>query len=470
MKNRFANSCILFSLLIFLILVTSCVQVSEQTEKTNKTDTLCKAPYYEWKTGECCVDSNQNQICDNDEKTVEKEVTEPPVQTDKKTTTTKQESTPQINTQDMLEKALDQVVKITVNAGDETYIGSGFLVSPDGHILSNWHVFEPIFEAYCISKTSFSDCISILAELKDGRTFSSQKVELGATRTVAEITLVGGNKPHDIALLKIMPIANFDYFEFANSNNIKAGDTVFALGSPEGLDFSTSKGVISAKNRKGFNDESVTKYLQTDAAINKGNSGGPLIDEQGKIIGINTFMYKKDIAEGLNFALESNTAKEFYETLKLIKADIPGRICTFNEGIPDCTYPLITSPRLRSTPDAEIEVTKLDLNGISEADRIAKSRLPNQEASGTRLFSFTVAMKNNKEEPTDICFKLLAIDDGVKIYDKILEKRITLKPDVNLQEIIPVSDVQTFGDGYFEVNAIECNNPTKSYATGYARY
>ena len=91
-----------------------------------------------------------------------------------------------------------------------------------------------------------------------------------------------------------------------NSDEIQIGEKVIAIGNPLGLQFSVSQGIISATHRQGANNLPV--YIQTDAALNPGNSGGPLINKQGKAIGINNF--KLGESESLGFALESNTLKE----------------------------------------------------------------------------------------------------------------------------------------------------------------
>ena len=99
--------------------------------------------------------------------------------------------------------------------------------------------------------------------------------------------------------------------ELGNSNDIQVGEKVIAIGNPLGLQFSVSEGIISAIHRPGIND--LEAYIQTDAALNPGNSGGPLIDKKGEVIGINNF--KVGGGENLGFALESNFIKDAVNTI-----------------------------------------------------------------------------------------------------------------------------------------------------------
>ena len=108
----------------------------------------------------------------------------------------------------------------------------------------------------------------------------------------------------DIALLKIDD-TSYNPIELEDSNNVQIGQKVIAIGNPLGLQFSVSEGIVSAVNREGENK--LNAYIQTDASLNPGNSGGPLIDTDGKVIGINNF--KISDSENIGFALESNYIK-----------------------------------------------------------------------------------------------------------------------------------------------------------------
>lgn len=115
---------------------------------------------------------------------------------------------------------------------------------------------------------------------------------------------IGYNGTLDIALLEIP--GSRPALTLGDSREVKIGDKVIAIGNPLGLQFSASEGIVSAVNREGMNN--MPYYIQTDAALNPGNSGGPLIDTQGEVVGINNF--KISNGENLGFALESNYIKQ----------------------------------------------------------------------------------------------------------------------------------------------------------------
>lgn len=168
----------------------------------------------------------------------------------------------------VIENSVDSVVSIMTNAGQ----GTGFIISEDGYVVTNAHVLS-------------------------GATYANA---LTADRERKSLTLVGYNTDLDIALLKMD--GNFKGIEFETTENVRIGEKVIAIGNPLGLSFSVSEGIVSGKNRVGENK--LPAYIQTDAALNPGNSGGPLINAAGKVIGINNF--KISGGENLGFALESD--------------------------------------------------------------------------------------------------------------------------------------------------------------------
>ena len=205
---------------------------------------------------------------------------------------------------DVVEKAEPSVVKVVaVIPGQQTFFGmsddqqvsgSGFIVTSDGYIITNNHVIESTNQVNVI--------------LSDGSTIPARVVSTDIFSDLA-VLKVEGNMP-GVAVL-------------GDSENLKPGESVIAIGSPLG-DFrnSVTVGVISATGRnldsgKGYEMENL---IQTDAAINSGNSGGPLVNLAGEVIGINTLVVRGDgvgsaIAEGLGFAIPSNTAKLITEQI-----------------------------------------------------------------------------------------------------------------------------------------------------------
>ncbi len=170
---------------------------------------------------------------------------------------------------------INLAVKSIVSIQTDLAQGTGFIISPKGYVITNAHV---------LAGARYATAITSEREAKD-------------------MEFIGYNSLLDLALLKID--GTLPHLELGNSNEIKVGEKVIAIGNPLGLSFSVSEGIISGVNRKGANQ--IPAYIQTDAALNPGNSGGPLINSKGQAIGINNF---KLVGESLGFALESNYIKE----------------------------------------------------------------------------------------------------------------------------------------------------------------
>ena len=173
----------------------------------------------------------------------------------------------------VIEDTIDGVVTIKTDISQ----GSGFIISNDGYVITNYHVIDG---ANSMSIIPYQDSLKA-------------------------VTIIGANIGKDVALLKIL--GDYDYLELENSNNIDVGEKVIAMGNPYGLSFSVTEGIVSALDRPGPAGNDV--YIQTDVPLNPGNSGGPLVNKAGKVIGINNFKLSGD-AEGLGFALESNEVIE----------------------------------------------------------------------------------------------------------------------------------------------------------------
>ena len=216
----------------------------------------------------------------------------------------------------IISQVIESVVSVSTNAGQ----GSGAIISKDGKVVTNYHVIKGATRASII-------------------TYGGDSYAVG---------LMGYNEKNDIAVLKMVTNDTFDYFDFGGSDNLKAGQKVVALGNPLGLSFTATEGIISSPLRladdglyyiqtdvslnpvsKGIISglsrsisaalgtkgemEHLRGVLQTDVAINQGNSGGPLINSKGELIGINNF--KVSGYEGLGFAIPSNRAQEVIEEI-----------------------------------------------------------------------------------------------------------------------------------------------------------
>ncbi|MGO1118571.1 DegQ family serine endoprotease [Rhodovibrionaceae bacterium A322] len=167
-------------------------------------------------------------------------------------------------------------------------LGSGFLIDPDGYVVTNNHVIDGADE--------------IEVKLSDGRSFDAE--------------LIGGDAKSDIALLKISSDEALPFVDLGNSDNLLVGDWVVAIGNPFGLGGTLTSGIVSARGRD-INFGPYDNYIQTDAAINRGNSGGPMFNLQGDVVGVNTAIFSPSGGSvGIGFAIPANMVKTIVADLK----------------------------------------------------------------------------------------------------------------------------------------------------------
>ena len=174
----------------------------------------------------------------------------------------------------------------------EPSLGSGVIISKEGHVVTNYHVIEGLQEAIHITTSDNKNYVTLI---------------------------LGSNKERDIALLKIeSPRIDFPALSFANSDDVRVGQIVLAVGNPFGLSGTVTQGIISARDR--HLSDSQFDFLQTDTVINPGNSGGPLVNIRGEIIGINVALYRGDKSttswQGVGLAVPSNEAKMMVEDIQ----------------------------------------------------------------------------------------------------------------------------------------------------------
>lgn len=172
---------------------------------------------------------------------------------------------------------------------DQTSLGSGFIISPDGYVLTNDHVVD--------------DADEVKIRLQDRRTFTAK--------------VVGKDPQYDIALLKIDGSA-LPTVTIGDSRSVRRGQWALAIGSPFGLDATVTHGIISAVGRNlGSGDQPYTSFIQTDVPINRGNSGGPLFNLQGQVIGINSQIYSTSGGyQGLSFSIPIDVAMNVVQQIK----------------------------------------------------------------------------------------------------------------------------------------------------------
>lgn len=172
-------------------------------------------------------------------------------------------------------------------AQERSSLGSGFIISKDGYVITNNHVV--------------SEAEEIVVRLNDRREFVAK--------------LIGTDKRSDIAVLKI-DATNLPVLKLGDSSNLNVGEWVLAIGSPFGFDYSVTAGIISAIGRS-LPNENYVPFIQTDVAINPGNSGGPLFNLDGEVIGVNSQIYSRTGGfMGLSFAVPVNVVANVYKQLR----------------------------------------------------------------------------------------------------------------------------------------------------------
>ena len=187
------------------------------------------------------------------------------------------------------------------SSGTAKASGSGIIISEDGYILTNNHI---------VSSTSESNN----AFYEVGKA-NKVTVKLYNDDTEYEAQIIGTDSQTDLAVIKIDK-TGLTPAELGDSDSVQVGEFAMAIGNPLGLDNSVTAGIVSAVNRE-VTDSDGNKYLaiQTDAAINAGNSGGALVNSQGQVIGVNTLKLSGEDVEGVGFAIPINSTKEIYEQL-----------------------------------------------------------------------------------------------------------------------------------------------------------
>lgn len=196
----------------------------------------------------------------------------------------------------VVEKVMPSVVQVTVRTDAGEGLGSGVVLSADGRILTNYHVV--------------GGARDVVITFADGATASA--------------TVVGADRQSDLALLQTTGVRDLTPAELGDSGSVSVGDSVIAIGSPAGLRGTVTTGIVSALDRDVTISRGGVSYqaLQTDASINQGNSGGPLFDSAGRVIGINSAIYSPVSGPGgaagsvgIGFSIPIDTAKSVVERM-----------------------------------------------------------------------------------------------------------------------------------------------------------
>ena len=282
----------------------------------------------------------------------------------------------------------DSILETT--ATEDLKLGTGIIISENGYIITNWH----------LAGNKYSSCY---VTMEDG--------------TVYNGNTIWADSDLDLAIVKISA-NNLKYLQLGDSDNIKIGETVYAIGNPIGIEFqrTVTKWIISGLNRTiKIEEEKNSSYMegliQTDASINQGNSGGPLINTKGEVIGINSV--KIETAEGIGFAVPINIIKPVVESLanggefeeaylgifaydkeviKYLNNDV-----TFNEGI----YVVKIAkdgPAAKTNLKTGDVITKIDGNSIN---RMSELRTYIYRKKPGEKVTLTIS-RNNKELPIEV--------------------------------------------------------------------
>ena len=296
------------------------------------------------------------------------------------------------------EKVLPSVVGITIKynvnsifgSSETEATGSGIIISEDGYILTNNHV---------VSSSSSSSYYQLSEATK-------LTVNLYNDKTEYEATVIGTDSYSDLAVLKI-EAENLAVATLGNSENVKVGEFVMAVGNPLGMDSSVTGGIVSAVDREVSDNEGNTYLaIQTDAAINSGNSGGALVNGNGEVIGINTLKLSGTGIEGIGFAIPISTTTEIVNQLiefQTVKRPYIGIIGT---TVDESTIERYNFPRgvyvrtiEENSPAAQADlkvgdiITKLNGEEVTSIEQL--NRIKNTNAIGTEV---TLTIIRNGEE------------------------------------------------------------------------
>ncbi|MDD8021143.1 MAG: Do family serine endopeptidase [Acidobacteriota bacterium] len=273
----------------------------------------------------------------------------------------------------------------------QTSLGSGFFISPDGYVLTNNHIVE--------------NAVKITAVTIDNKEYEAE--------------LVGKDQATDLALIKIKG-KDFPSATLGRSSSIKIGEWVLAIGNPFGMEHTVTAGIISAKGRQlglGGNTPTYEDFIQTDAAINRGNSGGPLINLQGEVIGINSSILSPSGGNiGIGFAIPSDLARKVVEQLKEKGRVIRGRL-----GIRGTDITEAMKKQFKLTVDKGVIVSQVEAG--SPADK-----------AGLKKYDVIVAINNQPiENWKDLRFKVADFQPGNVVSIKIIrdDKEMIVKATID---------------------------------------
>ncbi len=308
-------------------------------------------------------------------------------------------------------------------------LGSGFIVSADGYVVTNSHV---------ITADGQGEVESITVTMPDGTEYPAK--------------LAGRDATSDLAVLKINAGKPLPIVKFGDSRNARVGDWVIAIGNPFGLGGTVTSGIISAVYRNTGSGSPYDRYLQTDASINRGNSGGPMFDMKGQVIGINNAIFSPTGGSvGIGFAIPAEIAAPIVEQLKVGKTIQRGylgvRIQPLNEDLADS----LGIPHNRGEFIQAVEPAQGAANaGMQPGDVVLK--VAGKEVSPDQTLSYIVA---NTPPGSRIAIELMR--DG---------KRMTVTATVGKRPTEEELAQQTFDSNASPDQEDQFNRPPKQQGEG----
>jgi serine protease Do len=268
----------------------------------------------------------------------------------------------------------------------ETAKGTGFIISADGYIFTNNHMVGGAEE--------------VKIELSDGRKFKAE--------------VIGSDDQSDIAVIKI-DAKNLPHLELADSDDLEVGEWVLAIGNPLGLSHTVTAGIVSAKGR-GIGLADVENFIQTDAAINFGNSGGPLLNLDGQVVGMNTAIVGATGNIGIGFAIPINMIKRAHEQL-LAGGEIERGF--LGVGMDELTPAMAASLGL-----------KKDTKGITVISVVPDSAA---EKAGLELLDVVIELNGEPvEKQIDLLNRIAILEPGTRVEVVVLRDRKRKKFSIKL--------------------------------------
>lgn len=291
--------------------------------------------------------------------------------------------------------------------GGYTSLGSGFLIDPQGYIITNNHVIDGASE--------------IVVKTADNTQYNAK--------------VVGVDKMTDLALIKIDSNKNLPYVKIGNSDELKVGDWILAIGNPFGLGSSVTAGIVSAKSRD-IDAGSYDNFIQTDASINQGSSGGPMFNMSGEVVGINTALYSTTgVSMGIGFATPINLSKFVVNELKnkgkVERGWLGVKVVDNSQDIPLSDNNIfkggvVVNSVLPSSPSAIADIQAgyiiLSINGKDIKDAKSFSRTIAESKIGSEV----ILRIWNNGQTKDITLKIMQMPE----VKKVVEPKINDNPDI----------------------------------------